>query len=320
MSSEFNILVSADYYDQFLERFQHLGEPHYNWQRMSWPERDSRLPGLLADVDAIISRMNLLDEDYLAANRLKLFQVPTSGYDHIDLQCASRHGVLVANNGGANAISVSEHVFMLILCIYRRLIFHHHAVTRGPWVNRKYENIELYGKRIGIVGLGNVGKQVAIRASCFGMDVVYYDIIRPDPEFERKYSLDFKSFQELLCISDIVTFHVPLTELTEKMINSHSLGLMKKGAVLINTSRGKVQDEEALYEALTSGKLKGAGIDVFRTEPLPLDSKLLLLDNVVLTPHNGPSKETQDRVLEVMVSNIRRVEQGLRPWYTVNNL
>lgn len=207
---------------------------------------------------------------------------------------------------------------MLVLCTYRKLLFHHCAVTQGPWVNRKYDNIEMYGKRIGIVGLGNVGKQVAQRAYGFGMDVVYNDIIRPDPEFERKYSLQYLSFEDLLATSDIVTFHVPLTSRTENMINNASLCLMKKGSVLINTSRGKVQDENALYEALASGRLKGAGIDVFRTEPLPRDSKLLLLDNVVLTPHNGPSKETQDRVLDTMVNNIRRIENGYIPNHIVN--
>lgn len=320
MSSDFNILVSADYYDQFLERLQELGEPHYNWQRISWPERDDRLPALLTNVDAIISRQDLQEEDYQAANRLKLLQVPTAGFDHINLQKARDYGLIVSNNGGANAISVAEHVFMLILCIYRRLLFHYNAVVKGPWVNLKYENLELYGKQIGIVGLGNVGKQVAIRANCLGMEVFYYDIVRPDPEFERKHSLAFMDFEGLLSSSDIVTFHVPLTELTEDMINSKTLGLMKQNSVLINTSRGKVQDEQALYEALASGKLKGAGIDVFKTEPLPGDSKFLLLDNVVLTPHNGPSKETQDRVVKTMVNNIRRVEQGLVPKHIVNNL
>lgn len=319
MSSSVNILVSADYYDQFLNRLQELGEPHYRWQRMTWPEKDEHLLKKLNNIDVLISRVDLSNDDYQSAPRLKLLQVPTSGYDHINLERAAHHGVTISNNGGANAISVAEHVFMLILCIYRRLLFHHNAVVNGPWVNRKYENLETYDKRIGIVGLGNVGKQVAKRAYCFGMKIAYTDIVRPDPEFERQYSLNFLNLEELLATSDIVTFHVPLTPLTENMINKQSLGLMKHGSVLINTSRGKVQDEDALYEALASGRLKGAGIDVFRTEPLPRNSRLLLLDNVVFTPHNGPSMETQDRVLKTMVYNIRRVENGLPPYHIVNS-
>lgn len=317
MSQAFRILVSADYYDQFLERFQALGRPHYSWERVSWPERDQRLPDLMQGVDAIISRLDLEEHDYLAADKLKLFQVPTAGYDHIDLVRAARHGVPVANNGGANAISVAEHVFMLVLCLYRRLLLHHNAVVKGPWINRKYENTEMYGKRLGIVGLGNVGRQLAMRARCFGMHVAFNDICEPDPDFVTRHQLQPMDFDELLATSDIVSFHVPLTPLTENMINSRSLKLMRKGALLINTSRGRVQDEDALSEALASGHLGGAGIDVFRQEPVPADSPLLHFENVVLTPHNGPSRETQDRVLENMTHNIMRVEQGLEPEFLV---
>lgn len=309
----FVILVSSDFYDPFAERLAVLGEPRYVWKRLSHPKRPDDFLELLADADVAITRLDLNEAEYAAAPKLKLIQLPTAGYNHIDLKRAGRHGVIVGTNGGANAISVAEHTMMLMLCLYRQLLFHHNAVVHGPWVNRKHDCPELYSKTLGIVGLGNVGSRVAILARAFGMRVVYNDIRSIDPDFVCAHQLACAPYEALLAQSDIVTYHVPLTERTRNMINARSLGLMRRGAVLINTSRGAVQDEDALYAALAEGSLRGAGLDVFRKEPLPRGSALLTLDNVVMTPHSAPSLETLGRVVENMTANINNVSRGLPP-------
>lgn len=311
----FVILVSSDFYDPFADQLAALGQPHFVWKRLSYPNRPDNFLDLLADADVAISRLDLSDAEYDAAPKLKLLQLPTAGYDHIDLGRAARHRVVVGTNGGANAISVSEHTMMLILCLYRQLLFHHNAVTHGPWVNRKHQCPELFGKTLGIVGLGNVGRQVAIRAKAFGMKVLFNDIRRECLDFEAQNELTFAPLDTLLAASDVVTFHVPLTDKTRNMINARTLGLMRPGALLINTARGAVQDEDALCRALAEGRLGGAGLDVFNQEPLPRDSPLLTFDNVVLTPHSGPSLETLGRVVANMAANVCNISQGLPPQF-----
>ena len=315
----FTIFVSSDFYDLFAEQFAAMGPSHCVWKRLDYPVRQDNFKEILPEADALITRQDINDEEYAVAKKLKLIQLPTAGYDHIDIERAARHGIPVSTNGGANAISVAEHTMMLILCLYRYLLFHHNAVVNGPWVNRKHECLELYGKKIGIVGLGNVGKQLAIRAKAFGMSVLFYDIRRENRHFEEQHNLHFVSMDELLDQSDVVSFHVPLTAKTHGLINAKTIDKMRDGALLINTSRGKVQNEVDLCEALSSGKLRGAGLDVFNQEPVPSSSPLLTFDNVVLTPHSGPSYETLGRVVENMAHNINRVSHGLPPEFLAVN-
>lgn len=312
----FTILVSSDFYDRYADTLAEAGRPHFVWKRLSYPDRPDNFLDLLADADAMITRQDLDDAQYAAAPRLKLIQLPTAGYDHIDLKRARRHGVPVCTNGGANAISVAEHTMMLMLCLYRQLLFHHNAVVHGPWVNRKHECPELFGKTLGIVGLGNVGRQVVMRARAFGMNVLFNDIRRDAPEFENQHGLRFASLDGVLAESDIVSFHVPLTSKTRGLINAATIGRMRDGALLINTARGGVQDEDAICTALASGKLGGAGLDVFNHEPLPASSPLRGFANVVLTPHSGPSYETLGRVVDNMVRNINNLSHGLPPMFT----
>ena len=262
-AKDFNIVVSSDYYDQFLDTLVELGHPSWKWRRVNYPGREQDFYNQLADVDVLITREDLTEAEFDRATRLKLLQVPTAGYDHINLKRAQTRGVPVGANGGANAIAVAEHVIMMALCIYRNLLFHHNAVVNGPWVNLKYSNLEIAGKVMGIVGMGNVGRQLAIRARAMGMRVLYYDIERADPVFETTHQVTFAPFAQVLATSDVVSYHVPLTRKTHRLINAETIAAMKDQAVLINTSRGAVQDEDAIAAALASGKLKGAGLDVF---------------------------------------------------------
>ena len=306
----FNVLVWADIYDKHLELLKEYSPPAFKWIRMDFKNKPVNFRDLLETADCIVTKTDLDEKNYEYASRLKLIQLPISGYDKFDIPKIRSRGIEIANTGGANAVSVAEHVFLLVLSNYRHLLFHHNSVMDGSWVNLKHRNREMYGKTLGIVGLGNVGREIAKRAYGFGMDVMYYDIKRPAAKFESAYNLIYAEFEALLAASDIVTFNVPLTPKTRKMINAESLALMKNGAVLINTSRGEIQDEDEIYRVLADRKLSGAGLDVFLTEPLDRQSPLLTLNNIVLTPHAGPSYETQFRMVESVVKNIVRVYEG----------
>ncbi len=309
----FTVLVTADVYDKFLDRLLVGGEPGaVRWVRVDFARRPDEFPALLEAADAIIARSDLTEAEYARARRLKLLQVPSAGYDKVDVARARRFGVTVANNGGANAISVAEHVFLLVLAIYRNFLVHHRSVVDGSWVCLKHRNLELADKLLGIVGLGRIGREVAVRARAFAMRVQYFDLRRA-PEVERRHGVAYVAYERLMRESDVVTFHVPLTSRTRRMADRESLGWMKRGAVLVNTARGGVVDEAALAEALAEGRLLGAGLDVFATEPLPRDSGLLGLDNVVFAPHAGPSHESQFRMIEHVIDNVLRVARGEGP-------
>src|SRR5215510_12337115 len=208
----------------------------------------------LAGMDYMVCYPNvgMPDAFYRAAPRLKLVQLLSAGYDNVDLQAARRAKVPVCNNGGANAISVAEHSLMLMLAGGRWR-------GNGP-APRLYE---LYGKTLGIVGLGTIGKKTARLAQAFGMRLQYYDIRRLSEDAEDQLGVRFRLLRELLATSDVVSLHVPLNASTRGMIGAAELALMKPLAILINTSRGPVIDETALYQALSTGKLFGAGLDVF---------------------------------------------------------
>jgi phosphoglycerate dehydrogenase-like enzyme len=263
------------------------------------------------------------DPFYRAAPRLRLVQLLSAGYDNVDLAAARRAKVPVANNGGANAISVAEHALMLMLTVSRRLIWQHASVSAGRWrgngpAPRMYE---LFDKTLGIVGLGTIGKKVARLARAFGMRVQYYDIVRLSEDAEDALGVRFRLLRELLKTSDVVSLHVPLDDSTRHMIGAAELAAMKGDAVLINTCRGPVVDEAALHRALSDNRLFGAGLDVFDQEPPPADNPLLRLDNVVLTAHfAGPTWDNHVTRFRNAFDNVQRVERGEPPLWVVPEL
>tara|TARA_B100000029_G_scaffold1163_1_gene1334 strand:+ start:95 stop:1102 length:1008 start_codon:yes stop_codon:yes gene_type:complete len=308
----FNILVSAEY-EWLFETLKTEASEIFSMKLadFSWPDENQYEQ--LARTDAIIGqKINLSDTQYEAARKLQIIQTLSAGFDHIDLAKAKKRNVYVANNNGANAESVAEHVLMLILALYRQLLFHHNSVTKGSWTCLKYQNHGLSGKTLGIFGLGNTGKALARRASAFGVKIKYFDIVRQTAE-ENELGVEFVLPEELLKYSDILSYHVPKTSYTHHLINRNSLRKMKDGVLLINASRGDVQDENAIYEALISGKISGAGLDVFEKEPLPKKSPLCKLDNVVLTPHSAPDKESYTRTISNAFDNLTRVSKGEKP-------
>src|SRR5437667_8236396 len=186
-------------------------------------------------------RTGIGNEFFRAAPKLKLVQLTSAGYDRVDLEAARKAKVPVSNNGGANSVAVSEHAVMLMLAVLKKLVYHHLNVVAGTWRASDFASVrtyELEGKRLGIVGLGNIGKKVARRVQGFDMDVRCYDVLRLTEDQEDALGVRFALFTELLRTCDIVTLHVPLNDVTRKMISTREFAMMKRGAALINTCRG----------------------------------------------------------------------------------
>ena len=263
-------------------------------------------------------------EFFRAAPKLRLVQLLSAGYDHVDVEAARKAGVPVSNNGGANAIAVAEHTVMLMLAVLKRLVRFHNDVMAGKWrVGNLAEGrvYELAGKTLGIVGLGNIGKKVARRAAAFDVTVQYYDIARLTEDQEDALAVRFVLLDELLRTSDVVSLHVPLDDTTRHMLGPRELAMMKPTAILINTCRGPVVDETALHKALTGGQIAAAGLDVMVEEPPAPNHPLFALPNVTLTPHSaGPTWENWTARFRNGFDNIQRVAAGRQPRWVIPEL
>ncbi len=269
-------------------------------------------------------RAYLNQEFYRAAPRLKLVQLLSAGYDRLDVEAARQAGVPVANNGGANSVAVAEHTLMLILAVYKKLTWLHSNVAHSKWRVGDFGQTRLYeleGKTLGIVGLGTIGKKVARRARAFDMRVQYYDIVRLSEDQEDALGVRFVLFEELLRTSDVVSLHVPLNATTRNLMGAREFAAMPATAILINTCRGPVVDEEALHHALKTEQIAGAGLDVMTKEPPLADHPLFALANVTLTPHTaGPTWENWGKAFRNAFDNIQRVAAGGRPLWIIPEL
>jgi phosphoglycerate dehydrogenase-like enzyme len=269
-------------------------------------------------------RFPLGAEFYRAAPRLKLVQLFSAGYDRLDIAAARQAGVPICNNGGSNSTAVSEHALLLMLAVSRRLIWQHENVVTGRWRGNDFSSVlvyELEDKLLGLVGLGNIGKKVAGLAKAFRMRVQYYDIARLSTDAEDALGVWFALFPELLKTSDIVSLHVPLDASTHKLIGERELAMMKPSSILINTCRGPVVDEDALYQALTTDRIRGAGLDVMVDEPPDPAHPLFRLQNVILTPHlAGPSWENWRKAFRNCFDNVERVARGGKPLWVIPEL
>jgi phosphoglycerate dehydrogenase-like enzyme len=264
------------------------------------------------------------DAFYRGAPRLKLVQLLSAGYDRCDIEAARHAGVPICNNGGSNSVAVAEHAMLLMLAVCRQLVWQHTTVTSGAWRGNDWTAKrldELYGRTLGIIGLGNIGKKVARLGRAFGMNVQYYDIVRLNEDAEDALGARFRLFREVLQTSDVITLHVPHTAATHHMIDAAALALVKPSAILINTCRGPVVEETALHRALTTGGIQAAGLDVFEQEPTHPDNPLFGLDNVVLTPHlAGPTWENRFKGFRNAFDNVQRVERGEKPLWIIPEL
>ena len=263
-------------------------------------------------------------EFFRSAPNLKLVQLLSAGYDHVDVEAARKSKVPVSNNGGANALAVAEHTVMLILAVLKRVVQFHNSVAAGKWRVGNPADVRVYemaNRTLGIVGLGNIGKKVARRARAFETKVQYYDIRRLSEADEDALGIRFVLFDELLRTSDIVSLHVPLDDSTRNLIDGRALGLMKREAIIVNTCRGPVIDENALYDALKSNRIAGAGLDVMVEEPPKENHPLFALPNVTLTPHSaGPTWENWTARFRNGFDNIQRVAAGRAPLWVIPEL
>jgi len=236
------------------------------------------------------SRTKVTPDFLQGAPNLRYITRAGVGVDNIDLTAASRRGIVVMNTPGGNTTSTAEHTWAMILALSRNIPQAHASLHEGKWERKKFVGTQLSGKTLGVVGLGRVGTEVAKRALAFGMRVVGYDPYF-DPQSAGNVEVTLvEKLCDLLSQSDFVTVHTPLTDDTRGMIGEREFALLRPGARVVNCARGGIVDEEALYRALTSGKIAGAALDVYTQEP-PSDSPLLQLPNVVMTPHLGASTE-----------------------------
>ena len=269
-------------------------------------------------------RYGIKASDYEHMKRLKLVQMLSAGYDGIDIEKLRARGVPMANNGGANSFAVSEHALMLMLACSRKLIELDQALRKGQWRASKLgeeEAHEVAGRTIGIVGFGMIGRMLAKRLSGFEVKTLYADPVRAPSDVEKSLGAEHHDLDSLFRECDIITLHAPADATTRQMINKRTIELMKREAIIINCARGDLIDEPALYEALQSGRIAGAGLDTFDPEPPKPDNPLFKLPNVVVTPHAaGPTWESWPKRFGHSYENVQRVARGEKPQWVVPEL
>ena len=266
----------------------------------------------IGNYDAIITRSGTPISAGLVANpgRLKVIGRAGVGLDNIDIEAASKKGIIVMNAPTGNTLAATELTMGIMLAAARKIPLANNSLKEGKWDRKKFMGIELYNKTLGIVGLGRIGTNVAIRAKSFGMKVIAYDPYIKKSKADAAGVLLYDSLEDLLRESDVITFHTPLTPATKNMITANELALTKRNVILVNCARGGIVNESDLYDALKAGKVFGAGVDVFVKEPAGAN-KLLELDNVFATPHIGANtKEGQDAVATIIAEQVYNALHG----------
>jgi len=254
-----------------------------------------------------------------AGDKLRLIQCYTIGFDDVDLKAARERGIPVANNAGVTARSMAEYTIMASIYLLKNIGLAHTEFMKGNWAQQllltpAYNPHELGSATLGILGCGNIGLEVAKLARAFGSRILYLKRNRLPEEVEQSLGLEYTSFEDLLRRSDVLSINLPLTSETRGMMGAAELSNMKQGAVLVNTSRGGIVDEKALADALSSGHLRGAAVDIFENEPNISSCPLLGLWNVLLTPHSSAiSSGTMKRSPVMVAENLNRINEGKPP-------
>ncbi len=272
---------------------------------------ETRFARLMEEADVLFHVLKPVTAEVIAAApRLRFIQKIGIGVNTIDLEAAKASGIAVSNMPGTNSRAVAEMALMLMLACLRATTIFDAACRRGegwslgPEIQDRLG--EICGRTVGLVGFGAVPAALAPVLAAMGAKLLYTDIVRPDDAIA-----EWRDLNSLLAESDIVSLHVPLTEETENLIDARAIQWMKPGAILINSARGGLVEQSALLDALGSGQISAAGLDVFATEPVESDNPLLALDNVILSPHVAwLTQETLDRSLEIALENCRRLEAG----------
>lgn len=303
----FKILIADKLGNAGLERLAQMSDVTYDLRTGLSKEA---LLEAIADYDAVIVRSDtFIDADVIAAGkRLKVVGRAGIGVDNIDVPAASAHGVMVMNTPHSNSVATAEQTFTLLLATSRRTVQAHNSLAAGHWERSRFVGTELYGKTLGIIGFGYIGRLVARRAQAFGMSVVAYDPYVPT-ETATELEVELLPLNDLLAASDLITLHAVVTPETKGIINAETIATMKDGVIIVNVARGKLIDEQALADALQSGKVAAAGLDVYQEEP-PANSPLIGLPNVIHTPHLGAS--TQEAQKNVGIEIVEQIADALR--------
>ncbi len=284
--------------------------PDFDIRSVDGTDRPALLDAL-ADASAILIRSaTTVDAEALAAaKQLKVVARAGVGLDNVDIKAATEAGVMVVNAPTSNIISAAELTVGHILSLARHIPAAHASLAAGTWKRSKYTGVELFEKTVGIIGLGRIGALITARLQAFGMSVVAYDPYVTGARAQQ-LGVTLVTLDDLLAQSDIISIHMPKTPETTGMISTDQFGLMKPTAFIVNVARGGLIDEDALFAALKSNRIAGAGLDVFVSEP-PTDSPLLTLDNVVLTPHLGAStNEAQEKAGVSVARSVRLALDG----------
>lgn len=259
-----------------------------------------------------------------AMDRVRHFHQPTTGYDQVDERALTARGIPLTNAGDATSVAMGEHTVMVTLALLKSLQWCHDRVRAGEWPQHEVVGrslVELPGKTVGLIGMGNAAEETARRFRAFGARLLYTARSRRSPEYEAEHGVEYATLEELLARSDVVCLLCPLTDQTRRLIDADAIARMKDGAFLVNPARGELVDQTALVAALTSGKLRGAALDVLDPEPPDADDPLLTLDNVILTPHvGGATLETRLRMLQRSFAVITQVARGEFPDGVVNGV
>ncbi len=289
------------------------------------PLSDQRLLPKMKMIDGLLCfSKDIVDKQVLeSAPNLKVISIQSTDYPNIDIKEATRRGVYVTYLAGETvANAVAELTMGMIIALTRRVVEAHNMIVQREWKRKnpnQYLSKELKNKALGIIGLGEIGKLVAKLAKGFDMKLLYYSRERK-PDLEKELEIDYVDLDTLMKVSDIVTLHVRLSDETFHMIGERQIGLMKKTAYLVNTSRGKVVDETALQRVLEENKIAGAALDVFEKEPLDMTSPLLKLKNVLVTPHmGGATEEARSVEIEYAMNNIILTLRGETPEKLANS-
>lgn len=310
------IIITSKSYGVYCREALKVLEEFANVERRAVLEGEE-MRTILGECDAIILGNEKLNrEDLSAAKRLKIIARHGVGVDNIDVTAATERGIAVTYTPQSNADSVAEYAIMLMLDILRNFHKASGELVKGRWA--RFVGAELMGKTVGIIGFGSIGRRVARKLSGFDVKIIAYDPFVREEDIKAGGALPV-TLDELLMSSDIVTLHVSLSPETRHLLNRERLKLMKKDAFLINTSRGSIVDEKALYESLKAKDIAGAALDVFEQEPLQRDNPLLELENVILSPHMANfTIEALTRMDMMNAEDLKRFFGGQRPLYVVN--
>lgn len=277
------------------------------------------------DVDAIILRILKMPRPVIQrfSSRLKMIMRWGVGYDAVDIKTAREQGIDVCNTPGANAYAVSEMAVLLMLAVGRKLLCHEQKLEAGIWSRELFtaQTRSLNHKLVGIVGGGHIGRQVARKVQAFGAQVQYYDPYRLPAEMEKEFEMDYVDYPELLATSDVISYHVPLLDSTRHMLNKENIKTVKRGAIIINTSRSGIVEDEALVEAKKAGLISGAGLDCTEETPITKENPLLQDPDIIVTPHvGGSTNDISEAIMPMIVENLKLLAAGEKVKYVVNGM